>query len=432
MCIPDTSDELDVKDIQNHDSVLCTRHPQLFEHQEDDVPYIEYFLTQVKAVLPYFEIFPRMPSDVFSRATENQGLFHTVLSVSHLVADSRLHRSLVPAFYHQQQALALLQKSISATDITETLAISVAMLAWLNMLQCNRAALSQHLHGLYLIFQEIQHRCLIGTGASPLLMQIWRFSIRLDLIATTLFFPRTPLFPAVPINQDHLHRDWISLSTPTDQDTEWALASFALDNLMHRTSHVAMKAYELRRQTCNSESQILASVSALLMEHAQWLNRDIVMEAERYERKANEEYSLLLATCCGQFLDYPSLRIYNTFYGNLLNTWRAIYILIDLIIVPQIGPAQRRKRFQYAIDICRTYAALGRDDMFALGKVTSVFLCGVALGGKRTCPKETGWLQDCMVESLQEYFPLNREGVVCHSNWKCADLIRLNTKKYGK
>ena len=244
---------------------------------------MDYFRCEVKVVLPYFEIFPSMVTDILCRATTDRGLFHTVLSVSHLIADSRLHRSLLPAFQHQTEALSILQQQISATDITEALAISVAMLAWLNISRCNRPTLNQHLHGLFLIFQEIQTQC---QPQSPLLKQIWRFSIRLDLLATTLFFPRTPLFPPVPVNEDHLHREWVRLSTKTDLDTEWTLASFALDNLMHRAAHISMKAYELRKQHPEQSSiQISKWIQSLLLEHAQWCTRPIVLQAETLRSK---------------------------------------------------------------------------------------------------------------------------------------------------
>jgi hypothetical protein len=418
----------DSQDLFFPEAVLFTRYPQLFQHDPNDSPYMDYFRCEVKVVLPYFEIFPSMVTEILNRATTDRGLLHTVLSVSHLIADSRLHRSLVPAFQHQTEALSLLQQQISATDITEALAISVAMLAWLNISRCNRPTLNQHLHGLYLIFQEIQTQ---GQLQSPLLKQIWRFSIRLDLLATTLFFPRTPLFPTVPVNQDHMHREWVRLSTNTDLHTEWTLASFALDNLMHRAAHISMKAYELRkRQPEQSSIQISKWIQTLLLEHSQWCTRPIVLQAQSYEENVNEPLPTS-EQVKGTFLDYPPLQIYGTFYSNLLNTWRAIYIFIDLIATPEIGPSANPKRLSFAVDICRTYASLGGDDMFPIGKTIAVFLSGVAFGGKRVSPREVGWLYDSMVAKLQEYFPLNRTAVVTSH---CCILVdcRLRIRIYGR
>jgi len=386
--------------------ILCQRYPSFFEHDPEDTPYMNYFLNEVGIVLPYFGLFPKISTEILSRATTDRGLFHTVLSVSHLVADSRLQRSLVPAYQHQTQALSLLQQSISSTNITEALAVSVAMLAWLNVTRSNRAIAFQHLHGLYLIFQEIHSQ----SFKSPLLMQMWRFSIRLEILSTVLFFPRTPLFSPVSVNEDHVHRSWIRASTQNDRDTEWTLASFALDNLIHRACHIAIQAYNLRSRSSSSGNiQIRKCIQGLLVEHAQWFQRPIIQQAEAIEKAANnppaEEKN---------FLDYPPLRVSDPFYANLLNAWRAIFIFIDLIAVPEIGPVggKSSKRYLYAVEICRTYASLGRDDFFPIGKLMTVFLMGVALGGKRTSPKEVGWVHDFMLPVFFSYIPLSRSAVV--------------------
>jgi hypothetical protein len=70
------------------------------------------------------------------------------------------------------------------------------------------------------------------------------------------------------------------------------------------------------------------------------------------------------------------------------------------------------ERYKAAIEICRTYATLGKLDMFPIGKVMTVFLAGVALGGKRHSPVEAAWLLDWMVQALQNLFPLNPAAVV--------------------
>jgi hypothetical protein len=386
---------------------------QLWEQDPDDLLYMDYFRHRVKVVLPYFEVFPLMTDQIMCRATYDRGLQHTVLSVSHLIADARLHRSLVPAFQHQTQALSLLQKALSTTDITEALTISVAMLAWLNMARSNRPTLNQHLEGLYLIFQELFNR---NQPMSPLMKQVWRFSLRLDLLATVLFFPRVPLFRPVLPDEERLNRDWVRASTSVDL-TEWTLASFALDNLMHRASHLAMEVYELRKLSTLDQdysSQIQEWIQPLLQEHDAWLRRPIVQQGLAIEEQINfvkvEDEHLL----CPTFLDYPPVRIHDKFYANMLNSWRAIYIFIDLIAKTQVGPVDgiNSKRFKFAVDICRTYAALGRDDMFPLGKVVSVFFAGVAFGGVRCNPEHVGWLDDTMLVVLQEYLPLNRNAVV--------------------
>jgi hypothetical protein len=276
------------------------------------------------------------------------------------------------------------------------------------MIQSNRPAAIWHLRGLYLIFQEIQSRCQNGTGPSALLMQIWRFAVRLEVSVAVMYFPHTPFFPPIAPGQDLFHRQWVRESTRSEKDTEWTLASFALDNLLLRACHIAAQAYQLRRQIHEWTNELLA-------EHADWTTREIIVEADKFEQEANSD-----SNGSSQFLNYPPLRTYNPFYGNLLNTWRATYIWIDLIANPDVWPAgkdKESKRYKAAIDICRTYASLGKSDMFPIGKVMNVFLAGVGLGGKKRSLAEVQWLFGFILIDLHQHFPTNRRVAVisiCH------------------
>ena len=66
-----------------------------------------------------------------------------------------------------------------------------------------------------------------------------------------------------------------------------------------------------------------------------------------------------------------------------------------------------------AVDICRVYNALGpRGQVFPFCKVPSVWLCGIALGGKRRSPDETGWLYEHAVTEMKQAFPVNSGALV--------------------
>jgi len=215
------SDDEDLKELaitSFRNLLFVPRHPAPFEHGSDDSHYIDFFVQQSDRFLPYFQQFPNMAMDIMQRATQDKALLHTVLSVSHLIADSHNRRSLLPAYSHQNKALARLQQSLSAVTITETIAISVAMLSWLNMIQANREAMCHHLGGLFLIFQEIEKRNQRALASqSNILMQIWRFSIRLDLLGSIFYYPREPLFPPLPSDQDEYHRILISRTGRTSR-----------------------------------------------------------------------------------------------------------------------------------------------------------------------------------------------------------------------
>jgi hypothetical protein len=128
----------------------------------------------------------------------------------------------------------------------------------------------------------------------------------------------------------------------------------------------------------------------------------VVVKAEFLERKANATPRTETGS---RFLDYPTLRVCNAFYANLLNTWRALYIFIDFIAFPDIKTKPKgSKRYNYA--------ALGKRDMFPIGNVHNMFLTGVAFGGYRRSTKEIEWLNEWMFELLNVYQTLNMAAVV--------------------
>jgi hypothetical protein len=119
--------------------------------------------------------------------------------------------------------------------------------------------------------------------------------------------------------------------------------------LVHRASHLASKGYEIRQGDNDADSDILGWTSELFEEHSLWRMRQVLLTADGLERQAQEKHGRR-----SQFLDYEPLSVDNAFYANLLNTWRALYIFIDLVTFPMIGPkGNGSRRFEYAVDICR-------------------------------------------------------------------------------
>ena len=81
------------------------------------------------------------------------------------------------------------------------------------------------------------------------------------------------------------------------------------------------------------------------------------------------------------FLDYTPVRIFNPFLASCLNNWRAIRLYIKLIEEP-MWELYDGSGFVCAVDLCRTYGALGSERHF-LGAEKSVglYLAGVVFGG---------------------------------------------------
>ena len=225
-------------------------------------------------------------------------------------------------------------------------------------------------------------------------------------------------------DQEEFHRQWIELFTDRDQGpaaSEWALAWFALDNTLHRACHLGADAASLRRANPDSqevENQIQQSVKKLVEAHRLWKQRKIVEEAEEMEKKGEllgmmnptarsnsatratfpvHMSAILPGTNPGPssdsptspplaFLQYPQITLINHFYANLLNHYRSIEIYLTLITHPNWGTLEPW-RFQCAIDLCRTHAALGEERNFlTTGKVWGLWLCGITFGGPELYP----------------------------------------------
>jgi hypothetical protein len=229
------------------------------------------------------------------------------------------------------------------------------------------------------------------------------------------------LIESITDGQEEFHRQWIELFIDRDQGpsaSEWALAWFALDNNLHQACHLGADVAVLRLTHPNSpemKAQIEQSVNDLVSIHRKWRQRKIVLEAEEMEKKgkllgilgsakpdstpltftvdisailpSNRLPSLSDSTSpplC--FLHYPPVTLTNRFYANLLNHYRSIEIYLTLIARPLLGSLDPW-RFQCAIDLCRTHAALGEERNFlTTGKIWGLWLSGVTFGGPELYP----------------------------------------------
>lgn len=350
-------------------------------------------------------------------------------------------------------ALHKIQEAISTLSVDEGTAIAVFLVLWIDVVRAELRSSRKHLRGLYLLLQELQKKfrtpdskpgMLVSqygcVGVSPLIMQIWRIAIRLDF-TTSLYLVDPPVFPLIPTEEQELHRQWILLSTPNIEAAEWALASFAQDNLIHRACHLAAQARAVRnspRYTPAMEYAIQVQVEKLHQENKDWYNRPIVQRANAVERAAQSDCSTndtLVDEEAWQFLDYPPLRIVNHFYANLLNHSLATSIYISLIANPEIGPGPSRERHADAVRICRILAGLGEDTPHtASSKIWIIFLAGAAFGGWRS-KEEADWLIWRM-EKIVKVFPLMKNALQIYSGmWQLEgdfweEMDKLQAKLY--
>jgi hypothetical protein len=360
-----------------------------------------------------------------------------------MIADYRLKRPMDRFQIQYITSLQKIQNAIQELSLDEGTTIAVFLILWIDVVRAELQSSRNHLRGLYLLLQELQKKyrrpqnrqgVLVdetgGIGVSPLIMQIWRISIRLDFNAS-LYLVEPPVFPPIPNEEEYLHRQWILLSTQDVYAAEWALAGFAQDNLIHRACHVAARARKLRKSRQYSpavEAEIQSAIAELEKEYREWHQRDIVQIAEASEQKfqlpppnssESSPMDSLSATGEGQlgtFVNYPPYHVANSFYANLVIQVRASSIYISLIANPEIGPGPNPQRFQDAVEICRILAGLGEDRANSpSSKVWVMFLVGVAFGGLRRSEMEARWISRKM-NAVLKMFPLMKVAVEAYQN----------------
>lgn len=309
-----------------------------------------------------------------------------------------------------------IQSAICTEQIDEGTAIAVFLILQIDMMRSDHWAARKHFKGFYLIVQELLGKTIL----SPLILAIWRLAIRLDW-TVALYLAEAPIFPALPRGQEALQRQWITSLGYTADTAEWAIAAFAVDDLMNRACHYAIQARELRKFSDPAvEIAVKGIVANLVEEYGSWHQLPTIRQAALNEQLSQyipclpQEDPLLLPA--QQFLDHPPLRISNIFYNHLLNSMRAISIYISLILNPTIGPIVSPQRFATAVEMCRTLAAMeGNTVIPATSRIWTIFLIGVAFGGKGRSPREAEWLLEKMRE-IKRGFPISHESIAIYES----------------
>lgn len=373
-----------------------------------DTPYITFFLSAMPKTLPYAALFPHVVDDIFRRSVQNAVVRHSLLSVSSIVIDFLLHRPLDRFEYQYFTSISLIRKSLAENTIDEALAIAVFLVCWIDVVRGKMDTTRKHLQGLRLILESISKT---KKGMSGILMQIWWISIKFDWYSSMLLV-ESPIFPILPYAEDEVQRQWIG--TAVGEATEWGFAMFTLENLMHKACHYAALIHTMR---CDPELKVTTLlrkvdhvVGILETESRNWVNRPIIQKTAQQELTAHDiEPSFSHSPDVAQFLSYPPLRILNVFYANLLNYWRALQIYISFIGNPTIGPSNP-SRLDHAIEICRTWVALGSNKTQSeAGIVWIMFLVGATFGGKRS-PALGGWIKQ-RLKVMAKRLPIVKNGV---------------------
>jgi Fungal specific transcription factor domain len=384
-----------------------------------DTPYLRFFVLEMPRVLPYARLFPTAVGEVFYNGIHHTALRHSILSLSSFMADRRAKRPPTRAYMHLQKALRLLQDAISKGSIDDGVLYAVFLMVYFNIVNSDHASARRHLQGLQslLDFRQRQvaaERTMTATLGQPfvapaLTMLIRRMAMRLDFVLA-MFYARKPIFPHAEEN----YRAWVTLAADKNipDAADWAAAEFGLNDILHRAAHLSYQATEMRKATTYTtldELIIAHGADELTSDLGNWRIHRIVQNAELTEQIAFHKLTpeqQAMDDVPTRFLHYRPLHIENAFYGRLLNQYRSAQLYISLIIHPEQGP-QPPDRFECAVDICRTHAALAslpQADTTMTTEIWALYLSGFAFG--RSYPMECGWIKEQLAEiDRQEGYP---------------------------
>ena len=370
----------------------------VYEDSSDD-SYFNFFLSELSKAFPYVYLFPWTAATLFSTSNHNPALRHAVLAVAALIADPE--EAHTEALNHLTIAIQGLRNRLSSADATEAEAIICFLLAHFSIAVGDPASARKHLDGMYGLLKKISSADAFPNPAvtDKLTVLIWRMAIRVDYISS-IACGEAPILPRYSLHyftyssvdeKEGVHHEWIRSHVDTIPDNaDWAEAWFALDGLLHRTCHAAHTVNALRATPGSaSERQIHRLLDDLTRAHHQWRERQVVRKGDDREQ-LNELMSKVPFDRDGtspangdttSFLDYSPVRIFNPFLASRLNNWRAIRLYIRLIEEPMWG-LYDGSRFVCAVDLCRTYAALGAErDFLGAEKSVGLYLAGVVFGG---------------------------------------------------
>ena len=346
--------------------------PTMAALTEDESMFVGFFLRELPSLLPFTELFPSVCNDIWAMSVTHVPLTQSILAVSSYLSERRAQIPSIHGLTYLEKALGRVQDAISVGVVDEGLIAAVFLLALLSTLSGDYKSARRHLQGMAQLLQFYHQRraCCIPPSPSPfntngyaIVMLLWRMAIRMEYHVDFYNSGQgAPIFPAINTSQESNHIEWISqiIDKTIPNGVNWALASFALDDLMNRAGHLSHKLSERRIDSLDRAFQ----VQELVEEHQNWKHRPVVSQAI-LESLASPpgttiNPNLMHTTTVASFLHYQPTRIQNKLYATLLIRHFMTGIYLSLISDPCPGPVSP-ERFQAAIDICRYFVALYGD-----------------------------------------------------------------------
>ena len=334
--------------------------------------FVGFFLRELPSLLPFSELFPSVCNDIWTMSVTHIPLTRSILAISSYLADRRANIPPIHGPTYLEKALTRVQEAISIGVVDEGIIAAVFLLALLSTLSGDFKNSRRHLQGMHQLLQLYHQRraCCIsvsttpyGTNKCPIVLLLGRMAVRMEYhVAFYDSGQGAPIFPIINTSQESTHIEWISqiIDKSIPNGLNWALASFALDDLMNRAGHLSHKLFERRIDSTDRAFQI----QELLEEHQNWKRRPVVsqaiMESLSSPLDTTINPNLMHTTLAATFLQYQPTRIQNKLYTTLLIRHFMMGIYLSLISNPCPSPVSP-ERFQAAIDICRCFIALYGD-----------------------------------------------------------------------
>ena len=370
--------------------------------------------TSPARIFIFYELFPQMNDQFLSLALQRDGFRHTLLASAALIRDVFQCRGPSELYLVQKtKSLQLLQHAISSDTVDEAVFAAVIMQIFSDLCLNDICAVQRHLQGLLLIYKRLQQQAVDSCGRQGSLSPLTRFIARLAVVVDfthAALLGEFPLWPEMTPLDEMEDRKWLTKlaflnNNMPRQTIEWALASFEIDNLWHRTYRFAKQSdlYRTSRDTF-SEEKIQLEYHKLIQSFHLWKQRSVIIEqkeVERYARSTGKPSSHQFH----RFLHHESLYLQNHYYAKILNQWRAARIYATTVAHP-VPPSdtEATNRFQVAVDICKTHAALGMEGSFG-PQWWCLFYAGFGFQGPRRNPVECDWIVD-RCRGIALYFPI--------------------------
>lgn len=341
---------------------------------EDETVFVGFFLNELPSLLPLSELFPSLCSDIWAMSVTHAPLTQSILAISSYLSERQSEKPSVLSVAYLQKALTKVDGAITLGFVDEGLIAAVFLLALLGILTGDYTSARRHLQSMSQLIQYYHQTrtydipstsILFGPNGYPIVMVLWRMGIRMEYHVAFYNSGQAPIFPIVSASQESTDMVWISeiIDKSIPDGINWALASFALDDLMNRAGHLSYEISEGRLDSFNCSFRI----EELVEEHQSWKCRPVVSRAILEGTSVRPETVINPQLMCNNpttFLDYPHTRVQNKLYAMLLVRHFITGIYLSLIADACLSTVVPEK-FQAAIDICRYFVALYGDPPYA-------------------------------------------------------------------